>query len=391
MIPWRYLVVVACLLLAARAAQAREQAREVDAKERAAKTACLAGDYAKGVAILSELYVSTNDPVHIFNQGRCFEQNHRYDDALSRFREYLRVGRQISRADKADAQKHISDCQDLLAKQGGSSSTHEGAVAGNGDSKTTKERAAKKACLTGNADAGVALLADLYVDTNDANHIFNQGRCLEQVGRCEDAIIRFREYLRKTKDAGTVSDGRAERHMADCEDIVKKAKGGESPSASADTSQPRRESAASTARATATDAQGPNSAGPSQDRAASHAQAGVQASLPQTTPGRGLRIAGAVTFGAGVAGVAAGLGLALAANNLASELEASPTSYQRSKESTRASYARASTVAYAAGAACVAGGVLLYYIGWRQGRESSVTVEPMVSAQTAGARVQAAF
>jgi len=83
--------------------------------------------------------------------------------------------------------------------------------------------------------------------------------------------------------------------------------------------------------------------------------------------------------------------LALAANNLASELEASPTSYQRSKESTRASYARASTVAYAAGAACVAGGVLLYYIGWRQGRESSVTVEPMVSAQTAGARVQAAF
>jgi hypothetical protein len=74
MIPWKYLVVVACLLLAARAAQAKEQAREIDAKARAAKTACLAGDYAKGVAILSELYVSTNDPVHIFNQGRCFNR-----------------------------------------------------------------------------------------------------------------------------------------------------------------------------------------------------------------------------------------------------------------------------------------------------------------------------
>jgi tetratricopeptide (TPR) repeat protein len=335
MSPWKYLVVAACLFLAARAAQARE----ADAKERAAKTACLAGDYVKGVGLLSELYVSTTAPVYIYNQGRCFEQNHRYEDAISRFREYLRVGK-VSRADKTDAQKHVSDCQEQLAKQGGSSSTHEGAVAGNGDSRTAKERDAKKACLTGDADAGVALLADLYVDTNDENLIFNQGRCLEQVGRCQDAMIRFREYLRKTRDAGLASDGRAERHIADCEDILKKAKGGDAPSSSADTSQPRLGSAASVASATATDAHGSGSAGPSQDRVESRAQAGVQASLPQTMPGRSLRIAGGVTFGVGVVGVAAGLGLALAANHLASELEASPSSYQRSKESTRASYAR---------------------------------------------------
>jgi tetratricopeptide (TPR) repeat protein len=206
--------------------------------------------------------VSTNDSNYIFNQGRCFEQNHRYEDALSRFREYLRVGKQISRADKSAAQKHIADCQDLLAKQGGSSSTHKEAEVGSGDSHLAKERAAKKACLTGNADAGVALLADLYVDTNDANHIFNQGRCLEQVGRCADAIIRFREYLRKTKDASTASDGRAERHIADCEEILKKAKGGEVPLPSADTAPPRQGFAASTALATATDAHGPNSGGP---------------------------------------------------------------------------------------------------------------------------------
>src|SRR5664279_1860648 len=113
---WKHLVSVTCLLLAAPAAQARD----VDAKERAAKTACLAGDYVKGVALLSQLYVSTNDPAFIFNQGRCFEQNHRYDDAISRFREYLRVGKQISRSGKADAQTHIADCQDLLGKQAGS-------------------------------------------------------------------------------------------------------------------------------------------------------------------------------------------------------------------------------------------------------------------------------
>jgi tetratricopeptide (TPR) repeat protein len=262
MTPWKYLALVAYLLLAARAAQARD----VDAKERAARTACLAGDYVKGVAILSELFVSTNDSNYIFNQGRCFEQNHRYEDAISRFREYLQVSKQISRADKSDAKKHIADCQDLLAKQGGSSPTRKEAEVGSGDNQTAKERAAKKACLTGNADAGVALLADLYVDTNDANHIFNQGRCLEQVGRCADAIIRFREYLRKTKDASTASDGRAERHIADCEEILKKAKGGEERPLSADTSQPRQGSAASTALATATDVHSPNSGGTSQDR-----------------------------------------------------------------------------------------------------------------------------
>jgi hypothetical protein len=48
------------------------------AKEKAAKKACLAGDAAKGVEILAGLYVDTNDPTCIFNQGRCFEQTHRY-------------------------------------------------------------------------------------------------------------------------------------------------------------------------------------------------------------------------------------------------------------------------------------------------------------------------
>jgi hypothetical protein len=38
--------------------------------ERAAKTACLSGDHANGVAILAELYVKTNNPTFIFNQGR---------------------------------------------------------------------------------------------------------------------------------------------------------------------------------------------------------------------------------------------------------------------------------------------------------------------------------
>jgi hypothetical protein len=85
------------------------------AQERAARKACLGGDYSKGVNILADLFVDTKDPTYIFNQGRCFEQNHRYEDAISRFEEYLRVpDAKLNTADRAAADKHISDCKDRL-------------------------------------------------------------------------------------------------------------------------------------------------------------------------------------------------------------------------------------------------------------------------------------
>lgn len=67
MIPGRYLVPLVALLLVARTASATDE--EVERRARSARTACLAGDYAKGVAILSELFVTTKDPSFIYNQG----------------------------------------------------------------------------------------------------------------------------------------------------------------------------------------------------------------------------------------------------------------------------------------------------------------------------------
>jgi hypothetical protein len=93
-------------------------AESADAKERRARTACLAGDYAEGVRLLSELFVSTKDTTFIFNQGRCFEQNRRYEDAIARFQEFLRASKKVTKADKAEAQKHINDCKELLADGG---------------------------------------------------------------------------------------------------------------------------------------------------------------------------------------------------------------------------------------------------------------------------------
>jgi hypothetical protein len=90
---------------------AREQSRE-----RQAKKACLSGDYLQGVSILADLFVETEDPVFLYNQGRCYEQNVRYVEAAERFREYLRKAGRLTVEDKAEVDKHIADCEAAAAK-----------------------------------------------------------------------------------------------------------------------------------------------------------------------------------------------------------------------------------------------------------------------------------
>lgn len=105
------------------------RAANKDAEARAAKRACLTGDPAKGVELLTDLFIESNDPTYIFNQGRCYEQNNRYKDAIGRFREYLRKAKDASEADRADAEKHIADCRALLHEENPSESGGEGRTA----------------------------------------------------------------------------------------------------------------------------------------------------------------------------------------------------------------------------------------------------------------------
>ena len=110
----RVLAVLGSLLFALPGAQAASKG----AQERAAKKACLAGDVAKGVDILTDLYLDTNNPTYIFNQGRCYEQNLRYEEALARFREYLVKAVNLSDQDKAGVEKHIAACQSYIGNRG---------------------------------------------------------------------------------------------------------------------------------------------------------------------------------------------------------------------------------------------------------------------------------
>lgn len=109
--------ILACSLVSLFLTTASAMAANRQAQERAARKACLTGDHAKGVEILSDLFVDTRDPTYIFNQGRCLEQNRRYEDAIARFEEYLRAAESnMSADDRAAAEKHIAECKSKLPK-----------------------------------------------------------------------------------------------------------------------------------------------------------------------------------------------------------------------------------------------------------------------------------
>ena len=102
------------LLVAMPAFAAGKQAPQ--SQEQAARKACLNGDYVKGTSILSDLFIqSGGNPVFIFNQARCFEQNRRYEDAVARFEEFVRTAEAstagLTPDDKTAAEKHIADCK----------------------------------------------------------------------------------------------------------------------------------------------------------------------------------------------------------------------------------------------------------------------------------------
>lgn len=92
-----------------------------------------------------------------------------------------------------------------------------------------------------------------------------------------------------------------------------------------------------------------------------------------------------MTASVGAAGVVAGVLLNLRSKSMVSDLQKrySDGDYSSSKD-----YKAGSQVAYAAGAACVVGGAVLYYLGVRS---SQATVVPVSVQGGAGAILTGAF
>jgi tetratricopeptide (TPR) repeat protein len=239
-----------------------------------------------------------------------------------------------------------------------------------------KAKAAKKACIAGDYAKGVELLSDLYVETNDPNYVFNQGRCFEQSGRYQDAINRFLEYVRRLKDAGKSADPKVERHIADCQAMLDK--------------ESRPVPAATPAETAVAPVPAPAPVVAPAPVAVARDQS-TQAGPAVSAPGSGLRVVGLAVAGLGVAGLATGLILNLKANQLTDDLQRSDLSYSRSQDATRSSYKTWGWVSYGVGAACVVGGAVLYFVGRSQAAGSQVALVPVAGPGQVGVAAQGGF
>jgi hypothetical protein len=219
----------------------------------------------------------------------------------------------------------------------------------------------------GDFQKGADILTDLYVETDDLVFVYNQGRCYQQNNRWEQAISRFKEFLRKAKDLSDADRVDTERQITDCETALAKT----NPPATVALPPPPVATPLET-----------------QPLAAHPAVSEVSQSAPPPSDGsrgKGLRVTGIILAAVGVASVGVGVGLALKANGL------STTDYSRSREDNRSSLKTWSLVSYGVGAAAIATGAVLYVVGWPSEPSSGVALLPTVSPDGAAVSLRGRF
>jgi hypothetical protein len=243
--------------------------------------------------------------------------------------------------------------------------------------RAAQERAARKACLNGDYAKGVGILSDLFIDTKVHTYIFNQGRCLEQNQRYEDAIGKFEEYLRAGSESlGQEDKDVAQKHIADCKEKLP-ADRQPAPSGAPQPFIP------------------PSPVATPPEPMPEPVTAIVVKPKPATpaSTGAGLRIAGIVTASVGVAAVATAVLLNLKVNSMVDEMETKRGDYTASKDDDQKTYRSLAWVGYGVGAACVVGGAIMYGLGVRARSTSSknLALVPMVSPGHFGAALAGGF
>jgi tetratricopeptide (TPR) repeat protein len=221
----------------------------------------------------------------------------------------------------------------------------------NATSLQVREKAAKKACAIGDYQKGIEILADLYVDTNEPTYVFNQGRCYQQNSRFEQAIDRFREFLRKMPNLTAEDKAGVENHIADCEELLRKT-------------------------ALASQSSQPEASPPAPAQTIPHVDDSPTQNLesPAITSeraGSGLRAVGLVSIGIGMVASAAGVYFNLQAENLADEIEKPESGTYSKKEKNRADYRKWGLISYGVGAATIVTGTILYIVGRTRGTNDS--------------------
>ena len=231
------------------------------------------------------------------------------------------------------------------------------------------ENSARKACMMGDYQRGAEILSDLFIDTKNITYVYNQGRCLEQNHRWEEALDRFLEYQRKTPGLNETEKREVEQHIVECKSHLQEQ---------------------------ATIASPPEVPTSPKPVVAPVAPAVIEVVAPVSTPepadGMGLRVSGIAVGVVGIAAIATGVILATKTRALTDELN---KSYNRDKAAKRDSYETWGWVSYGVGAAALVAGTTLCILGWRTGKSepeaSTVSVLPIFSPGMGGVLLQGAY
>jgi hypothetical protein len=246
------------------------------------------------------------------------------------------------------------------------------------------EKAARKACLTGDFHKGIDILADLFIETKDQTYIFNQGRCLQQNHQWAEAVDRFSEYQRKETNLPADEQSEVDRYIADCKAHLSEGQPLVQPATPSPVIAPAVQTAA------------PVSAPPT-PTGDNVSTTTVAASANESRFGSGLRMAGLLVGAAGGAGVIAGVVLSLKAQSLTDQLNNRPkgSPYDQGTDSSRKTYRTWGFIGYGVGAAGILAGATAYLFGRRGVKQDSFTTRvsliPVVGPDGSMLSLQGAF
>jgi tetratricopeptide (TPR) repeat protein len=232
-----------------------------------------------------------------------------------------------------------------------------------------REIQSRSDCLAGRFQAGADLLARMFAETGNANYIYNQGRCYEQNGKFDEAILRFREFLRTAKGLSAEEKAEVDGHITECQAELDK-RLAPPPPLPPPASPP------------------PPSPATGGDVATTQSRA--------STDGRGLRIAGIVSGSVGAAALVIGAIFGISARSIANDVAADDAQhrYDRSKDERGKLFSNLQWVGYGVGVAGIAAGGVLYYLGNRADHapaSGSVSFLPVLSPGGSGAVLQGRF
>jgi hypothetical protein len=212
---------------------------------------------------------------------------------------------------------------------------------------------ARKACVAGEVDRGIKLLADYLASTDDVTAIYNMGRCYQQNGLGDKALLQFREYLRKARELVPEDRQEVEGYIRELE---------------ADQARRDERDRAAGLRAVETGAP-PSRSGAASLRRAAYLAGGV----------------GLVALGAGVA-----FGLKVRSTNDTRANAATWREFQAHQDDGQTAQSL-QWVAYGTAAAALAAGITCYVLGLQAPAERALLVAPWAAPAAGGGLVRGTF